>query len=398
PSVSIYSHAAHRDLHSFPTRRSSDLALGVDLANADIAILGRDIEVAHDRHRLIRGETLLQQRLQVGVELGLGWKLHRMVAAFALGKIAVHDGHRLAVGIGEAAPDKALLRVFTVTGKALVDFQRRLARQQGDTVMTFLAVVMHVVAECFGLCQGELLVGDLGFLQADDIRLMLFDDRRQLVRSCPQSIDIERNKFHQWHSRKSVILTAILRRISLPCRWSNRRMSAANPPRCLSDFYNVLSCQARVDAVLAFRAMRISFMGRFVTAGLALLVTSSVFAARLEVNIEPSSRALRENVENHIGDLGDRDERELLRYSRIAQQQAEKALQALGYYNATIESEVLGGEESSLVLRIVRGEPVRLRDITVRVDGPAAQLSAFEVPRNTLKPGDVLHHGRYEEV
>src|SRR5690606_21861437 len=29
-------------------------ALGVDLANADIAILGRDIEVAHDRHRLIR--------------------------------------------------------------------------------------------------------------------------------------------------------------------------------------------------------------------------------------------------------------------------------------------------------------------------------------------------------
>src|SRR5690606_41240375 len=84
PSVSIYSHAAHRDLHSFPTRRSSDLALGVDLANADIAILGRDIEVAHDRHRLIRGETLLQQRLQVGVELGLGWKLHRMVAAFAL--------------------------------------------------------------------------------------------------------------------------------------------------------------------------------------------------------------------------------------------------------------------------------------------------------------------------
>ena len=150
--------------------------------------------------------------------------------------------------------------------------------------------------------------------------------------------------------------------------------------------------------MLAFRAMRISFMGRFVTAGLALLVTSSVFAARLEVNIEPSSRALRENVENHIGDLGDRDERELLRYSRIAQQQAEKALQALGYYNATIESEVLGGEEPSLVLRIVRGEPVRLRDVSVRVDGPAAQLSAFEVPRSTLKPGDVLHHGRYEEV
>ena len=31
----------------------------------------------------------------------------------------------------------------------------------------------------------------------------------------------------------------------------------------------------------------------------------------------------RENIQNHIGELGDRDERELLRYSRIAQQQAE---------------------------------------------------------------------------
>ncbi len=172
-----------------------------------------------------------------------------------------------------------------------------------------------------------------------------------------------------------------------------------NPSRCLSASYApLLSYQDWVYAVLAFRAMRISFMGRFVTAGLALLVASSVFAARLEVNIEPSSRALRENVENHIGDLGDRDERELLRYSRIARQQAEKAMQALGYYNATIETEVLGGDEPRLVLRIARGEPVRLRAINVRVDGPAAQLSAFEVPRDTLKSGAVLNHGRYEGV
>lgn len=150
--------------------------------------------------------------------------------------------------------------------------------------------------------------------------------------------------------------------------------------------------------MLAFRAMRISFIGRLLTVILALLAVSSVCAAQLEVVIEPSSRVLRENVQNHIGDLGDRDERELLRYSRIARQQAEKALQALGYYNATIESEVQQDEEPRLILRITRGEPVRLRDVNVRVDGPAAQQPGFRVPVDTLKPGDVLHHGRYEEV
>lgn len=150
--------------------------------------------------------------------------------------------------------------------------------------------------------------------------------------------------------------------------------------------------------MLAFRAMRISYTGRLIAAILALLATFRVCAAQLEVIIEPSSRALRENVQNHIGDLGDRDERELLRYSRIARQQAEKALQALGYYNANIESEVQGGEEPRLVLRITRGEPVRLRIVNVRVDGPAAQQTDFRVSTDTLKPGDVLHHGRYEEV
>ncbi|WP_258237791.1 autotransporter assembly complex family protein [Pseudomonas sp. Q2-TVG4-2] len=123
-----------------------------------------------------------------------------------------------------------------------------------------------------------------------------------------------------------------------------------------------------------------------------------VYSAELDVNVEPSNRALRENVENYIGDLGDRNEQELLRYSRIAQEQAEKALQALGYYNGEVESEVSGGENPRLTLRIEPGEPVRLRDITLRVEGPAADLSAFRVPRNRLKTGEVLNHGQYEQV
>ncbi|MFL9812981.1 outer membrane protein assembly factor [Stutzerimonas sp. VN223-3] len=144
--------------------------------------------------------------------------------------------------------------------------------------------------------------------------------------------------------------------------------------------------------------MHLSLIGRIVASGLTLLVVSSATAAELDVNVEPSNAELRENVENYIGELGDRSERELLRYSRIAQQQAQKALQALGYYNGQIESEVTGGENPQLTLRIEPGEPVRLRNITVRVEGPAAELRAFRVPRNTLNAGAVLNHGQYEEV
>ncbi|WP_173425581.1 autotransporter assembly complex protein TamA [Stutzerimonas stutzeri] len=121
-------------------------------------------------------------------------------------------------------------------------------------------------------------------------------------------------------------------------------------------------------------------------------------AAELDVRIEPENRALRENIENYIGDLGDRDARELLRYSRVAQSQAEKALQALGYYRSRIRTDVREGEEPALVLRVRTGEPVKLRNITVRLDGPAAEFSGFRVAERTLRQGDVLNHGRYEEV
>ncbi|WP_312961086.1 autotransporter assembly complex protein TamA [Stutzerimonas nitrititolerans] len=133
-------------------------------------------------------------------------------------------------------------------------------------------------------------------------------------------------------------------------------------------------------------------------AGLLLVSATELAAAELDVRIEPGNRTLRENIENHIGDLGDRDERELLRYSRIAREQAQKALQALGYYNAAIDSEVIAGEPPRLSLRVKPGPPVRLRTVRVGVEGPAAELKSFQNPQGALEPGTTLNHGRYEEV
>ncbi|EXF96557.1 membrane protein [Pseudomonas fluorescens HK44] len=142
------------------------------------------------------------------------------------------------------------------------------------------------------------------------------------------------------------------------------------------------------------------FPGRF-TSGLLVLFSSVAALAQSELNvrIKPSNDELRANIEGYIGGLGDRDEEALLRFRRGAEEQARKAAQALGYYQPHIESEVKNGKSPTLVLNIDPGEPVHLRNVTIRVNGPAATLKSFRVPKSDLlTPGAVLNHGHYEDA
>ncbi|MFJ2367087.1 autotransporter assembly complex family protein [Pseudomonas sp. NPDC087697] len=142
------------------------------------------------------------------------------------------------------------------------------------------------------------------------------------------------------------------------------------------------------------------FPGR-ITSGLLVLFSSVAALAQseLDVRIKPSNDELKANIEGYIGGLGDRDEEALLRFRRGAEEQALKAAQALGYYQPHIESEVKNGKSPRLVLNIDPGEPVRLRNVTIRVDGPAEALKSFRVPKSDLlKSGAVLNHGHYEDA
>ena len=137
------------------------------------------------------------------------------------------------------------------------------------------------------------------------------------------------------------------------------------------------------------------------TGGALLLSLSCVALAQseLDVRVKPSNDELKANVEGYIGGVGDRDEEALLRFSRGAEEQARKAAQALGYYQPQIDSEVTTGKAPRLIPSIDPGEPVHLRNVTIRIDGPAASLKGFRVPDNAgLKPGAVLNHGRYEDA
>jgi len=143
------------------------------------------------------------------------------------------------------------------------------------------------------------------------------------------------------------------------------------------------------------------FPGRF-TSGFLLMVSScAVFAdAQLDVKIKPSNSALKSNIEGYVGSLGERDEQALERFSVGAVEQAQKAAQALGYYQAQVDSEVKRIDKNlHLILSVQSGEPVHLRNVTVRIEGPASQLKAFRVPKSdALKTGAVLNHGNYEDA
>ncbi|UBM27729.1 autotransporter assembly complex protein TamA [Pseudomonas sp. p1(2021b)] len=139
--------------------------------------------------------------------------------------------------------------------------------------------------------------------------------------------------------------------------------------------------------------------------GLILWVASTTVWAQSEllVRVKPANKALKSNIEGYIGSLGNRDEEALLRFSRGAQEQARKAAQALGYYQAQIDTEVkppsAQGKAPQLIIHIEPGEPVHLRNVTVRIEGPASELAAFRIPDSkALRPGEQLNHGTYEDA
>jgi translocation and assembly module TamA len=123
-------------------------------------------------------------------------------------------------------------------------------------------------------------------------------------------------------------------------------------------------------------------------------------ADQLDVRIKPSNAELKSNIEGYVGDLGDRDEQALERFSVGAVEQAQKAAQALGFYQAQIEPEIKTSSNTpQLILNVQPGEPIHLRNIVLRIDGPASQLKAFRVPKSdALKTGAVLNHGHYEDA
>lgn len=138
----------------------------------------------------------------------------------------------------------------------------------------------------------------------------------------------------------------------------------------------------------------------FGTLILALFPVSAAFAAgQVVVNVKGDYPALQENATNFVGTVEDRSTASLRRYASHAEDQVREALRALGYYSPAIEWRIEEGEVPTLVLDVEPGEPVKITERVVRIEGPASDDPDFNLgDLSSIGEGRVVNHGTYESV
>lgn len=131
-----------------------------------------------------------------------------------------------------------------------------------------------------------------------------------------------------------------------------------------------------------------------------LLLVSLAGQAELRVNVQPANAAVRNNIEAFVGPVEAASRREMWRLARHSRDQALDAARALGYYDVRIRPRVTGSNNAPVLeLNVTLGEPVRLRNVDIRVTGPGEGTVAFRRPDSpNLAPGARLHHGHYESA
>lgn len=144
-------------------------------------------------------------------------------------------------------------------------------------------------------------------------------------------------------------------------------------------------------------------MPRSVARALACLIACAAVGVRAETTVTGIEGELLENVLAYL-DIDDLDcETGPIVVRRALDQattQSAEALNAFGYYAATITTSLERSEDCwQALIAIEPGEPVRLREVDIRVAGEAAESPLFKdlLASNTLVEGEILRHGDYEE-
>ncbi len=138
---------------------------------------------------------------------------------------------------------------------------------------------------------------------------------------------------------------------------------------------------------------------RFLVAAALWLTGSVLHAQQVEVVVLGDHPGLQDNAEAFIGEVEGRSEQRLRRYVPTAVRQVTDALRALGYYQPSIEWEMLQRELPTVRLTVTPGAPVHIRSVSVTINGPAGDDPTF-LPVLPEKPavGDVLNHGHYDAL
>jgi translocation and assembly module TamA len=84
---------------------------------------------------------------------------------------------------------------------------------------------------------------------------------------------------------------------------------------------------------------------------------------------------------------------------RAAVSEVQQALEPYGYYDAEVTPELRrSGDQVTVLVQVRLGEPVRVRELDLAVEGPAREdaVVAALLARFHPQPGELLHHAEYE--
>ncbi|GHB09304.1 autotransporter assembly complex protein TamA [Salinicola rhizosphaerae] len=132
------------------------------------------------------------------------------------------------------------------------------------------------------------------------------------------------------------------------------------------------------------------------TAAASLPVAGHAWA--LDVTVKGMSGAAADNVVNILADLEADSQSTRTRLDAVVKERAQQALQAYGYYNATLTTSYPAKDNEQVIITIQPGERTKITQLDVSLEGDAAKDDAFEkvMAADPLKVGDPLLHSRYD--
>ena len=133
---------------------------------------------------------------------------------------------------------------------------------------------------------------------------------------------------------------------------------------------------------------------------LLLFSVGALAAKSLTYKVTGLDDALRENVTLYLDSLPTIDVRQFEQYRPDIRTAVEKSLMALGYYQPVIELQRSEKRPQQLTVNVNPGEPVRIRQLHINLNGAARTDPAFQqlLRETPVKVGAVLNDGDYEAL
>ena len=126
---------------------------------------------------------------------------------------------------------------------------------------------------------------------------------------------------------------------------------------------------------------------------------SAYGATDLQLNISGVDEALERNIRNYLELPDQNTDLELKKFSKAIPANANKALQAIGYYNADYQITRAGDTNNPVInVNVIMGQPVKIVEINILIDGDASEDPVYSqsIAKKPIVRNGIFTHAAYE--